>query len=114
MQTGIGAPLRRVDGVLKVTGEARYAAEHPAENLLYGVAVSSRIAKGRIVAIDTAAARGVPGVADVITHENRPRVALRARSYQDAIAPWGSPFRPVYDEKIHFSGQPVALVVAET
>jgi xanthine dehydrogenase YagR molybdenum-binding subunit len=114
MRTGIGAALPRVDGRLKVTGAARYAAEHPADGLLYGVVVSSSIAKGRIVSIDTAAACAVPGVVDVITHENRPHVAIRSRSYSDAIAPSGSPLRPLYDAKIHFSGQPVALVVAET
>lgn len=114
MQNGIGAPLRRVDGVLKVTGEARYAAEHPARDLLYGFIVSSRIAKGRIVSIDTEKARAVPGLVDVITHENRPHVAMRGRNYQDAVGPSGSPLRPLYDKKIRFSGQPVALVVAET
>jgi len=114
MHNGIGSPLRRVDGPLKVTGEARYAAEHFAPGLLYGFIVSSSIAKGRIVAIDTAPARGVPGVVEVITHENRPHVALRDRYYQDQVGPAGSPLRPLYDAKIHFSGQPVALVVADT
>ena len=114
MRTGIGAALPRVDGRLKVTGEARYAAEHPADGLLYGVVVSSSIAKGRIVSIDIAAARALPGVVDVITHENRPHVAIRSRSHADENAPSGSPLRPLYDAKIHFSGQPVALVVAET
>ena len=114
MHNGIGSPLRRVDGPLKVTGEARYAAEHFAPGLLYGFIVSSSIAKGRIVAIDTAPARGVPGVVEVITHENRPHVALRDRYYQDQVGPAGSPLRPLYDAKIYFSGQPVALVVADT
>jgi len=114
MHNGIGSPLRRVDGPLKVTGEARYAAEHFAPGLLYGFIVSSSIAKGRIVAIDAARARDVPGVVEVITHENRPHVALRDRYYQDQVGPAGSPLRPLYDAKIHFSGQPVALVVADT
>lgn len=114
MTIGIGSPLARVDGVLKVTGQARYAAEHPAPDLLYGFVVSSGVAKGRIVSIDSTSARAVPGVVEVITHENRARVARSDGRYQDGAGPSGSPLRPLYDEKIHFSGQPVALVVAET
>jgi xanthine dehydrogenase YagR molybdenum-binding subunit len=70
---GIGAPLSRVDGVAKVTGTAKYAAEYRVPDLLYGVAVVSRIAKGRITSIDEDAARGVPGVIDVVSHLNRPK-----------------------------------------
>ena len=71
----IGDSLSRVDGRLKVTGQARYAAEHAAEGLLHGWVVSSAIAKGRIVAIREAAARAVPGVVEVITHANRAETA---------------------------------------
>jgi xanthine dehydrogenase YagR molybdenum-binding subunit len=112
--TAIGHPLRRVDGLLKVTGGARYAGEYPADDLLYGFVVSSAIAKGRIAAIDTIAARAVAGVVEVITHENRAEVAKRDKQHRDGVAPPGSPLRPLQDETIYFSGQPVALVVAET
>ena len=111
---GIGTPLSRVDGVAKVTGGARYAAEYPAPNLLYGVVVSSTITKGRISAIDDAEARAVPGVVEVVTHENRPNTARRDSQYEDQVAPPGSPFRPLYDNEVQFAMQPVALVVAET
>jgi xanthine dehydrogenase YagR molybdenum-binding subunit len=50
----------------------------------------------------------------VLTHENRPRMADNDQAYKDDIAPDGSPFRPLYDDKIKFNGQPIALVVAET
>ena len=110
----IGDPLSRVDGLAKVTGEARYAAEHPAPGLLHGWVVSSAVAKGRIVAIHEAAARAVPGVVEVISHANRPRTAWFDKSYHDEVAPPGSPFRPLLDDKIAFSQQPLALVVAET
>lgn len=109
-----GSALNRVDGVAKVTGTARYAAEHPADDLLYGVAVPSGIAKGRISNIDEKAARAVPGVVEIISHLNRPHVALLDRNYQDETGPPGSPFRPLYDETIMFSGQPLALALAET
>lgn len=111
---GIGAPLSRVDGVLKVTGKARYAAEHPAPDLLHGVVVNATIARGRIVSIDDSAARAVPGIVDVLTHENRLEIASSDKNYQDDVAPPGSPLRPLCDAEIHFSGQPIALVVAET
>lgn len=110
----IGMAVSRVDGRDKVTGQARYAAEHPAEGLLYGVVVSGTVTKGRIVSIDAGKALAVPGVIEVITHENRPRLRSFDLFYKDMTAPGGSPFRPLYDDKIHSSGQPVALVVAET
>src|SRR5690606_11283298 len=100
--------------VEKVTGAALYAAEHPADGLLHGFAISSPIAKGRISSIDTSAALAVPGIVEDITHFNRPHVAWLDSSYDDDAAPPGSPLRPLYDERIVFSGQPIALVVAET
>ncbi|MDB5589993.1 xanthine dehydrogenase family protein molybdopterin-binding subunit [Enterovirga sp.] len=109
----VGAPRSRIDGVAKVTGEARYAAEHRAPDLAHGIVVSGAIARGRITSIDSSAALAVPGVIQVFTHENRRSTAWLDYNYQDEVAPPGSPFRPLYDAEIHFSGQPVALVVAE-
>ena len=114
LRTGIGSAINRVDGPVKVTGKARYAAEHRVPGMLYGFVVSSAIAKGRIVAIDDEAARAVEGVVAVVTHENRPDTAWFDRSYQDQVGPPGSPFRALYDDKIAFSGEPVAVVLAET
>lgn len=111
---GIGTPAARVDGVAKVTGRARYAAEHPVIDLLYGVVVNSTIARGRIVSIDASRALAVPGVVDVLTHENRPGHRTLDRYYKDMVAPAGSPFKPLHRDEIYSSGQPVALVVAET
>src|SRR5262249_23123963 len=71
----VGLPLDRVDGPAKVTGTARYAYEHPIERAAYVFPVQSTTAKGRIVAIDTGAARAVPGVIAVLSHENAPRLA---------------------------------------
>jgi xanthine dehydrogenase YagR molybdenum-binding subunit len=113
-QARIGSAINRVDGLAKVTGSARYAAEHPVPGLRFGVIISSAITKGTIVGIDDSAARAMPGVIEVITHQNRPHIAWFDRSYQDEIAPPGSPFRALYDDQVHFSGQPVALVVADT
>ena len=109
-----GMQVSRVDGRAKVTGEAKYAAEHEAEGLRYGVVVSGTAARGRIKSIDTRAALATPGVVEVLTHLNRPKVRSWDLAYKDMTAPGGSPFRPLFSDRIFYSGQPVALVVAET
>ncbi|PXB93667.1 aldehyde oxidase, partial [Pseudomonas aeruginosa] len=70
-----GQALDRVDGPAKVTGQARYAAEYPAADLLHGSVVSSDVARGRVRGIDCAAALAVPGVVAVLHHLNRPPMA---------------------------------------
>src|SRR6267154_1959787 len=110
----IGSATSRVDGRAKVTGEARYAGEFSIPGLAYGSVVESTIPKGRIARIDTSEALRVEGVLDVLTHENRPRMAGADEAWKDDVAPeTGSPFRPLYDDKIMFSGQPIALVLAD-
>ena len=113
MTSYIGTPTSRVDGRAKVTGAAKYAAEFKAPGLAHGNVVASTIAKGRIVRIDTSEALRVDGVIDVLTHRNRPRMASTDGGYKDEVAPEGSPFRPLYDDRIWFNGQPIALVLAE-
>jgi xanthine dehydrogenase YagR molybdenum-binding subunit len=109
----LGKPTSRVDGRAKVTGTAKYAAEYNMPGVAHGFVVSSAIAKGRIKRIHTADALAVDGVLDVFTHDHRPQLASSDEAYKDEIAPSGSPFRPLYNDRIFFSGQPVALVVAE-
>ncbi len=109
----IGTPTSRVDGKAKVTGAAKYAAEFNAPGLAYGSIVASTIAKGRIAKMDASEALRVAGVIDVLTHENRPHMAASDSGYKDDVAPEGSPYRPLYDGNVLFSGQPVALVLAE-
>src|SRR4051812_7554745 len=105
MQTYIGTATSRVDGRAKVTGEAKYAGEFNVPGLCHGYVVAATIPKGRIKRIDTSAALSVAGVADVLTHQNRPRMAGTSSDYKDEVAPdKGSPFRPLYDDKIMFSG----------
>jgi xanthine dehydrogenase YagR molybdenum-binding subunit len=108
-----GRPTSRIDGRAKVTGAAKYAAEYNVPALAHAVVVSSAIAKGRIKHIDTVDALAVDGVLDVLTHAHRPKLASSPEKYTDEVAPPGEPFRPLYDDRIYFSGQPVALVVAE-
>jgi xanthine dehydrogenase YagR molybdenum-binding subunit len=113
MTTYIGAAISRIEGRAKVTGDAKYAAEFGAVGLVHGWVVTSTIAGGRIAQINTAKALAVTGVIDVLTHANRPAMAKEDSAYKDDVAPDGSPFRPLYDDRIWFNGQPIALVLAE-
>ena len=111
----LGKDISRVDGVAKVTGAAKYAAEFHVENLAYGFLVMSTIAKGSITAIDTMKAEKVAGVIRVFTHLNQPKLAFAAAKAKDPLAPpEGQPFHALTGTKIYFSNQPIALVVAET
>jgi xanthine dehydrogenase YagR molybdenum-binding subunit len=109
----LGKSTSRVDGHAKVTGTAKYAADYNVPGMAHGVVVSSAIAKGRITRIDAADALAVDGVLAVFTHAHRPELASSDEKYNDEVAPPGSPFRPLNDDRILFSGQPIALVVAE-
>jgi xanthine dehydrogenase YagR molybdenum-binding subunit len=110
----IGKSTNRVDGKLKVTGGARYAAEYAAVDLLYGVIVSATVPAGRITKLELDRASAVPGVVQIFTHENRGKAAWLDRKWRDEVAPPGHPFRPLHSDRILFNGQPVALVVADS
>jgi CO/xanthine dehydrogenase Mo-binding subunit len=96
----IGMPHKRVDGKLKVTGAAHYAGDFSADGLTHGFVVSSTIATGRIVSIDARLALETSGVLLVLTHENRQELPLDDRPYKDQVAPGGSPFRPLRDDRV--------------
>ena len=107
--------LDRVDGRAKVTGAAKYSAEYDLPGLTYGVIVGSTITKGSITAIDTSAARRSPGVITIITHLNLPKVP----GYQPSADAEKTPsfkkgFKVFSDNVIHFNGQPIAIVIADT
>ncbi|MBR8839993.1 MAG: xanthine dehydrogenase family protein molybdopterin-binding subunit [Stigonema ocellatum SAG 48.90 = DSM 106950] len=110
MNTGdtkvIGKPLNRVDGYLKVTGGARYAAEFPVAKIAYAVTIQSAIAKGKIAQIDTKAAEQVPGVLAVITHLNAPKASGEEGG--------GRKLQLLQDDIILYSGQHIGIVVADT
>ncbi len=111
----IGKDVNRIDGPAKVSGAAKYAVEFFAPDMLYAYVVSGAIAHGEIAPSTPRRATEVPGAIEVFTHKNRPHVAWFNKAYLDEDAPVdGKPLRPLYDEKIHHSGQPIALCVAET
>ena len=111
----VGKPLNRVDGRLKVTGAARYTAEYKLPGLAYAVLKTSDVAKGQVLGIDAAAALRAPGVLAVYTHENLPRLA-QLPSAPDRKQDWvpSMRFMPLLTGEIHYAGQPVAVVVADT
>lgn len=109
MSRYLGKEMSRVDGVAKVTGQARYAAEFRAPNLAYGFLVMGTIAKGRIQSIDTREAEKAGGVVRVFTHLNTPKLKQPTSDGKPDEA-----FRALQSDRIWFNAQPVALVVAET
>ena len=114
MQTPlIGQPRSRVDGRQKVTGQARYAAEHPVAGCVHGVLITSTIAKGRIAHLDTQAAAQAPGVLAIVSHLNSPKVPGYENPQPDERVE-GQQLRVFFDDQIHYSNQPVALAVAAT
>lgn len=109
----IGQPIPRLEGKSKVTGAARYAGDYDVPDLLYGYVVNSTITKGKIVSVDTSAAKALDGVVEVFTHENRPDLPWLDLKYLDMDAPPGIVFKPLYDADVKYNGQPIALVVAK-
>lgn len=103
----IGMALTRKDGPLKVTGGADYTADMQVAGLLYGVFAASTVPSATIAALDTQAAESAPGVVQVVTHRNAPR--LHAVS-----APAAMTFLPLQGDQVHYEGQPIALVVADS
>ncbi|MEU6512371.1 xanthine dehydrogenase family protein molybdopterin-binding subunit [Streptomyces sp. NPDC046942] len=111
-QAAVGAPLSRVDGRLKVTGKALYAAEHDVDGAVHAVIVDASVGRGRITSMETRAALAHPGVLRVISHRNAPK--LPYRDNPGSNNPAGRRLRVFQDDRVLFHGQPVAVVVATT
>jgi len=109
----VGTPVDRVDGRLKVTGQAQYTADTPVEHVAYAVMVTSTIARGKIGSIDSSEAREVAGVLQIFTHENSPRFTQPEADFMNALVPAQS-FMPLQSDEIIHYGQQIAVVVAET
>jgi xanthine dehydrogenase YagR molybdenum-binding subunit len=105
----VGKPTRRIDGVAKVTGAARYASDEPVTNPAYAYLVTSSIARGSITAFKLERARAVRGVLDILTHENV------GSGFKDPLGPDGNPTTETLEtNRIWHDGQIIAIVVAET
>ncbi|MFE7566800.1 xanthine dehydrogenase family protein molybdopterin-binding subunit [Streptomyces sp. NPDC057539] len=109
----VGAPLSRVDGRLKVTGKADYAADHDIEGVVHAVIVDASIGRGRITGLDTGVAEAQPVVLKVISHRNAPTLPYWDNPGSNN-PPGGRRLRVFQDDRVLFHGQPVAVVVATT
>jgi xanthine dehydrogenase YagR molybdenum-binding subunit len=110
----IGAQVSRLDGPLKVRGEARFAAEYVMDGMVYAALRYSTIARGRIAVLDTSAAEDADGVVLVMTYRNAPRMQPPPLFLTDPKAAGGSDLPVMQDDSIHWNGEPVAIVLAET
>ncbi|WP_067827590.1 xanthine dehydrogenase family protein molybdopterin-binding subunit [Nocardia inohanensis] len=111
----VGRGFDRVDGRAKITGAARYTAEVPLQGIAHAVLVGARIGSGTVRSIDADAALAAGAVA-VYTHENLPRLANLPPTLPSAYggpAP-GQTFFPMQDNVVHYYGQPIAVVLADT
>jgi xanthine dehydrogenase YagR molybdenum-binding subunit len=109
--SNIGQPLTRRDGMLKVTGQARYAADNHPPKMLHAVMAVSSIARGRVASLDTAAARRHPGVVEVMTPDNRPPLADDPDAKTN---PFMFRMDLLQNDKVRYANQPIAVVIAET
>jgi xanthine dehydrogenase YagR molybdenum-binding subunit len=108
--------MPRIDGRDKVTGAARYSAEVQVPGVTYMAIVGATIASARIRVMDASAALASDGVLGVITHEDLPKIAAPPHLLPSLLgqpAP-GMSFFPMQDDVVHYAGQPVALVVADS
>lgn len=110
----IGSGVSRLDGAQKVRGEARFAAEFPIENMVFAALVFSTIAKGRIAELDASVAEAAPGVVLVMTYRNAPRLHSTPALLTSEKASGGNCLAVLQDDRIHWNGQPIAVVLAET
>jgi xanthine dehydrogenase YagR molybdenum-binding subunit len=112
----IGRSVDRVDGPEKVTGAARYTAEIRLPRLVHAALVGAAIPSGRVTAVDGDAALAVAGVLAVLTHRDLPRIAGEPHLLPSLVggpAP-GLSFFPMQDDVVHYGGQPVAIVIADS
>ncbi len=111
----LGQPVSRLDGRIKVTGEAKFSADYPVGDLVHAAFTFSTISKGTITAIHTSAAERAPGVISVITHLNSPKMKVPKPFAVGDNPSSGTTLVPILNtDQISWNGQPVAVVVAES
>jgi xanthine dehydrogenase YagR molybdenum-binding subunit len=114
MEPTVGQSVDRVDGHLKVTGAATYAAEFELPGLLHGVTVQSTVTKGHINTLNTAEAKRAPGVVDVLTYQNAMQLHFPQSSSPGEGKFAEKDLLPLQSERIMYDGQHIAVVIAET
>ena len=111
-ESATGKAIDRVEGHLKVTGMAKYASEFPIKDKVYGQGLNSTIAKGEIVSIDTSEAEKLPGVLKIITYKNAEKLKTFDNKMTEVSTTTIAPV--LQTNMVHFYGEYVGLVVAET
>ena len=109
--SNVGQPLTRREGLLKVTGGARFAADHHPEGLLYAAICSSTIARGRVTFLDIAAAKAHPGVVDVMAPGHAPALAFDPDAKD---SPFTFRMDVLQNDRVRYANQAIAVVIAET
>ncbi|WP_346797111.1 xanthine dehydrogenase family protein molybdopterin-binding subunit [Halomonas sp. Bachu 37] len=109
----IGAAKPRIEGPLKLTGRALYSSDNHLDGMVYAYGVFSSIASGEITNLDLSAAKQSPGVIDIFHHDHFPRL-FRTPSSMEQQNKVDEERLPFEDNKIHYAGQFVALVVADS
>jgi xanthine dehydrogenase YagR molybdenum-binding subunit len=110
----VGQPLSRLDGPLKVAGKAPFTADLSFKNLAYAAIVCSTIAKGRIKQIESAEAKRAPGFIAIMTYQNAPKMKPPPVMGEDANGAAVSRLPVMQDDSVHWNGEPVAVVIAES
>ena len=109
--SNIGQPLTRRDGVLKVKGEARFAADNHPPGMLYAVLAVSSIARGSVTFLDVEAAKRHPGVVDVMTPAHKPPLAADPDAKTN---PFMFRLELLQNDEVRYANQAIAVVIAET
>jgi len=109
----IGTKVSRVDGPLKVTGKADYTADYSFPHMAWTCAVKSTVAKGHITNLDTSAVEKLPGIIAVYTSQNRPKMYPPKKAQSGGVIV-SEQLDPLAGDEIHYYGQDIAYVVAET
>lgn len=110
----LGQSISRIEGPMKVQGRTRFAAEFPYDNISYAALAFSTIARGRISELNVSAAEAAPGVILVMTYRNAPRMKAPSLMMSSPTAAGASNLPVMQNDEIHWNGQPIALVLAET
>ena len=113
MDGSIGTSIVRRDAPAKATGAAMYAADYGRTGTAYAALTLSSVARGRITRVDTAAAEAVPGVQLVLTHRSMNQ-DLGSETFIMKGGHMQSSFMPLTSDEVHYAGQIVGLVVADT
>ena len=112
LPANMGEPIRRTESAAKVTGGLAYAADMAEVMPLHAYFLTSGIARGHVLSIDTAPAEALDGVVKVYTHHNAPHRTATPYTQKGGYA--SDTNMPLTGPEIHHDGQIIAMVIAET